>query len=166
MVRNMLTSWCSYASGRPYSTLVGGRGKECIFWGSNFRVRKCSLKEILLQADFLWLVSGRQQHLRPHLKVKCLGMACPYLTTPLDNSLGISTRGEILASQLRCSDFLYRWLPSGRLSPPITARFVSSSPSGCLDISSPHHLQKKLFTHLHGICDTAEVSLQKCQACT
>ena len=37
-------------SGRPCTSLVGGRGGggECIFWGSNFRIRKCSLKEILL----------------------------------------------------------------------------------------------------------------------
>ena len=43
MVRNILTSWCSYMSGRPYRTLVGGRGKECIFWGS---------QKMLPQRDF------------------------------------------------------------------------------------------------------------------
>ena len=56
MARNMLTRWCSNASGRAYTPVVGLRGKECIFLGSNLSVRKCSLKEILLQVDFLWLV--------------------------------------------------------------------------------------------------------------
>ena len=155
----MLARWCSNASSRPYTTLVGGGGKECIFWGSNFSVGKCSLKEILLQADFLWLVPGRQQqHPGPPLKVKCLGMTCPYLATPLENFLGISSGGEILASQPGSSSFLYRWLPSGRLSPPITARYLFPSLWACLEISLPHPLQKKLSTHLHGLCDTAEVS--------
>ena len=151
--------WCSNASGRPHTTPVGTGRKESIFWESNFGVGKSSLNEILLQADFLWLVPARQQqHPGPPLKIKYLGMTCLYMATPLKNFLGISSGGEFLASQLGSSGFLYRWLPSGRLSPPTTARCVFASLSACLEIFLPHPLQKKLSTHLHGVCDTAEVS--------
>ena len=86
----MLAKLCSGTSGRPYTTLVGGRGKECIFWGSNFSIRKCSLKEIVLQTAFPWLVSGRQRDLGPPLKLKCLGIAGPYPATTLENFVGTS----------------------------------------------------------------------------
>ena len=49
------------------------------------------------------------------------------LGTPLENFLGISSGGEILASQAGSSGFLYRRLPSGMLSPPITTRYVFPS---------------------------------------
>ena len=92
------------------------------------------------------------------VNVKSLGMACLYLATAAENFLGISTEEEILASQPGSSYFLYCWLPSGRLFPPITTRYVLPRPWACLEIFSLHPLQKKLSTHLQGVCDTVEVS--------
>ena len=63
-------------SGRLCTSLVRSFGK-CIFWGSNFSMKKCSLKLILLQADFLQLVSGRQRHPGLRLKLKCMRIICP-----------------------------------------------------------------------------------------
>ena len=85
-------------------------------------------------------------------------MTSAYVATLLENFLGISSGEEILASQPGSSGFLYRWLPSGRLSPPITARYVFHSLWASLEISLPCPLQKKLPLHLHGVCDTAELS--------
>ena len=100
------------------------------------------------------------------VNVKSLGMACLYLVTAVENFLGISTEEEILASQPGSSYFLYCWLPSGRLFPPITTRYVLPRPWACLEIFSLHPLQKKLSTHLQGVCDTVEVSLQRCHTST
>ena len=51
-------------SGRPCTSLVGGRRKKCIFWGSNIRIRKCSLKEILLHFGGFY-VAGLQKAATP-----------------------------------------------------------------------------------------------------
>ena len=70
--------WQGFApinSGSLFTSMVGSTGKKCIFWGHNFSRRKCSLKEILMQADFLWLVSGRKWHPGPFMRLKCLGIA-------------------------------------------------------------------------------------------
>ena len=144
--------------GCPLAPLAGHiypcrwQGGKCIFSGSNFSIRKCSLEEILLQVDFPCLVFGRQGHPGPPQKLKCLGITGPYLATALENFVGTSPGGKFYPGSLAAVvEIFCLWLPSGRFSPSITPRYVFPTLWAALELSPPHPLPKKLSIHLDGI---------------
>ena len=139
----------------------GGGGNA--FSGSNFSIRKCSLKGILLQGGFPWLVPGRKRHPGAPLKLKCLGNAGPYSATALENFVGTSPGGKFYpASPAAVVEiFCVSGSPAGKVvsthNPSLCAPQSAGTPG---NLSSPSPEENVVCTHLDGVCVTAEVSLE------
>ena len=160
VARNTLARLCSGTSGRPHTTLAGGRGKKMHFLGEQFQHQK-----MLPQRDFAaggFSLAGAWKAATPGTTAEAQvpGNCWPIPGDGSGELCGHQPRWEILPSQPGSSggDFLCLWLPSGRFSPPITPRYVFPSPWAPLEISPPQPLPKKLCAPIL----MAFVSLQRC----